>query len=158
MSIVKSASWKHLGLILEASRTINDHINDKNGNQINAIGLYFFTMFSFKSAVSKSFMRPHLDYGDVIYDQPSNATFSGKNESVQCDAVLAITEAFRGLSRERLPGIRTGTSTSQVLEEKTLQVLQSTLKYSSKIHQIYPTNEILFKPILGGVGGDHRSL
>ena len=44
-SIVKSVSLKHLGLILEENRTINDHINDKNGNQMNAIGLYFFTMF-----------------------------------------------------------------------------------------------------------------
>ena len=24
----------------------------------------------------KSFIRPHLDYGDVIYDQPSNDSFS----------------------------------------------------------------------------------
>ena len=53
---------------------------------MNAVGLLhetpcFFT--TLKSAVSKSFIRPHLDYGDVIYDQPSNATFCCENESVQ---------------------------------------------------------------------------
>ena len=33
--------------------------------------------------VYKSFKKPHLDYADVISDQPSNATFSSKIESVQ---------------------------------------------------------------------------
>ena len=64
------------------------------------VNFYFFT--TFKSTVSKSFIRPHIDCGDVIYDQPSSATFCSKSESVQCNAVLAITETFRGLSRERL--------------------------------------------------------
>ena len=32
--------------------------------------------------ICKSFIRPYLDYGDVIYDQPSNATFSDYIESV----------------------------------------------------------------------------
>ena len=28
----------------------------------------------------KSFIRPHLDYGDVIYDQPNNDSFTDKIE------------------------------------------------------------------------------
>ena len=50
--------------------------------------------------------RPHLDYGDVIYDQPNNETFNQtfnqKIESVQYNTALAITGAIKGTSRERL--------------------------------------------------------
>ena len=49
-----------------------------------------------------SFVRPHLDYGDVIYDQPSNATFSSKVESMQFNAALAITGVNRDSAPEKL--------------------------------------------------------
>ena len=50
----------------------------------------------------KSFLRPHLDYGDVIYDHAFNESFQNKLESVQYDAVLEITGAIRGSLRENL--------------------------------------------------------
>ena len=50
--------------------------------------------------IYKSFVRPHLDYGDVVYDQHYNNSFHQKLESVQQNAVLAITGAIRGSSRE----------------------------------------------------------
>ena len=31
--------------------------------------------------VCKSFIRPHLDYGDVVYDQPSNDAFLKKTQN-----------------------------------------------------------------------------
>ena len=46
--------------------------------------------------IYKSFMRPHLGYGDVIYDQTSNASFSNKIESVQHIKVVAITRVIKG--------------------------------------------------------------
>ena len=52
--------------------------------------------------IYRSFIRPHLDYGDVIYDQSENESFSSKIESVQCNASLAMTGAIRGTSREKL--------------------------------------------------------
>ena len=45
--------------------------------------------------IYKSFLRPHLDYGDVIYHRAFN-------ESVQYNAALAITGAIGGSSREKL--------------------------------------------------------
>ena len=53
-------------------------------------------------SIYKSFIRPNLDYGDVIYDQPHNVTFCRMIESVQYNAALAITGAIKGSSRERL--------------------------------------------------------
>ena len=39
----------------------------------------------------KSLVRPHLDYGDVFYDQHHNTSFHQKLESIQYNAALAIT-------------------------------------------------------------------
>ena len=50
----------------------------------------------------KSFIRPHLDYGDIIYDQPFNNSSQTKIESMQYIACLAIIGAIRGTSKERL--------------------------------------------------------
>ena len=52
--------------------------------------------------IYKSFIRPNLDYGDVIYDQHYNNSFHQKLESIQYDAALAITGAIRVSSREKL--------------------------------------------------------
>ena len=49
--------------------------------------------------INKSFIITH---GDVIYDQPSNASFSNKIESVQYNVALAITGAIKGSSRDKL--------------------------------------------------------
>ena len=46
-------------------------------------------------------MRPHIGYGDIIYDQPSNESFREKLESVQYKAALAITGAIQGTSGEK---------------------------------------------------------
>ena len=52
--------------------------------------------------IYKSFIRPHLDYGAVIFDQPKNESFCEKIEFVQYNAALASTGAIHGTSREKL--------------------------------------------------------
>ena len=49
--------------------------------------------------IYKSFIRPHLDYGDILYDKPSNDNFQNKMEKVQYRACLAITGGIQGTSR-----------------------------------------------------------
>ena len=51
--------------------------------------------------IYKSFVRPHLDYGDIVYDQP-NKSFCQKIETVQYNAALAITGAIKGTSQIKL--------------------------------------------------------
>ena len=36
--------------------------------------------------IYKSFVRPHLDYADIIYGKPGNVNFESKLERVQCNA------------------------------------------------------------------------
>ena len=52
--------------------------------------------------IYKAFLRPLIDYGDIIYDQPQNESFYDKLESVQYKAALAITGAIQGTSRDKL--------------------------------------------------------
>ena len=52
--------------------------------------------------IYKSFIRSHLYYADVIFDKPSNATFSNRIESAQYNADLAITGTIRGTSKKVL--------------------------------------------------------
>ena len=50
----------------------------------------------------KSFIRPHLDYGDIIFDQAYNKSFHDFLELIQYNASLAITGAIRGTFRDKL--------------------------------------------------------
>ena len=52
--------------------------------------------------IYKSFIRPHLNYSDIIYDQAYNTSFHQKLELLQYNACLAITGAIRDTSREKL--------------------------------------------------------
>ena len=52
--------------------------------------------------IYKCFIRPHLDYGDVIYDQLNLSSLTKKIESVQCNVALVITSAIRVTSKEKL--------------------------------------------------------
>ena len=52
--------------------------------------------------IYKCFIRPHLDYGDIIYNQAYNLSFHQKLESIQYNGTLALTGAIGGSSREKL--------------------------------------------------------
>ena len=52
--------------------------------------------------IYKSFVRPHLDYGDILYDQPNNKSLCQKIKTVQYIAALVITSAIKGTSQIKL--------------------------------------------------------
>ena len=52
--------------------------------------------------IYKSFIRPYLDYCDILYDKPENENFQNKLEKVQYTACLPTTGAIQGTSRPRL--------------------------------------------------------
>ena len=49
-----------------------------------------------------SFIRPHLDYGDAIFDQAYKKSLDESLEFLQCNVSLAITRATRGTSKQKL--------------------------------------------------------
>ena len=105
-TVQKSANQKHLGLILDENLTFNDHVTSKltTVNKLTSTlrELYHYMPRDSLVTIYKSFIRPHLDYADVIFDKPSNATFSNQIESSQYNAALAITGTIRGTSKEKL--------------------------------------------------------
>ena len=50
----------------------------------------------------KSFIRVHLDYGDIIYDQSFNNSLQNKIESIEYNASLAIIDPIRRTCKESL--------------------------------------------------------
>ena len=51
--------------------------------------------------IYETLLRPHLDYGGMIYDEAYNETFHQKFESIQYNGCLALSRAIRGSSREK---------------------------------------------------------
>ena len=52
--------------------------------------------------IYKFFVRPHLDFEDILYDQTFNNSFHEKLELIQYNAALAITGTIRSSSGEKL--------------------------------------------------------
>ena len=102
------------------------HLDEKIAKANQGIGVIkrFYDYLSRKVLLQIyiSYIRPNLDYCDVIYHKPSyddfycacyseraktdpvniNAQFNDKIETVQYNAALAITGCVRGTSREKL--------------------------------------------------------
>ena len=52
--------------------------------------------------IYETFVRPILDYADIIYDKPLTESFKDKLEMVQYNAALVITGAFKGTSLDHI--------------------------------------------------------
>ena len=50
----------------------------------------------------KFFIRPNVDYNDLIYDQPNSDSFCSKVESIQYFTTLAITGAIQGTQETKI--------------------------------------------------------
>ena len=104
--VSQTESQKHLGLILDNKLNFSEHLKgvlDKISKIMGLIRKFQSILPRFSLlTIYKTFVRPHLDYGDMIYDQTYNASFHRKLESVQYSACLAITGTIRGTSYEKL--------------------------------------------------------
>ena len=99
-------SQKHLGLILDKQLNCNEHVDKKIiiCNKLIGSIKYPSSLLPRKSLLTiyKSFIRPHLDYCDILYDNPANETLINCIEKVQYKACLAITDAIQGTSCDSL--------------------------------------------------------
>ena len=114
--VMKVDEHKHLGIILDSKLTFSAHIKSAISKSRKGIGLLkYLSKYLPRHTLNelyKLYVRPHLDYGDVIYHIPAKVCkFSGsvvlpslmeKLESVQYSAARAITGTWRGTSREKL--------------------------------------------------------
>ena len=78
-------SQKHLGVILDAKLTFEEHLKNVFNKTNKTIGLLrkLSNLLQALAIIYKAFVRPHLDYGDVLYDQAFNNSFHAKIKSIQ---------------------------------------------------------------------------
>ena len=102
----ETCTQKHLGMFLDFRLDFQEHwkslLKKVNKTYINVRKFQNILPRSALLTIYKCFVRTHLDYGDIIYDQAFNNSFHQKIESLQYNAALAITGAIRGTSREKI--------------------------------------------------------
>ena len=104
-NISKCPHQKHLGIVLDSKLNFNAHVDPKIKKCNRIIGLLDGSQSIFLEVFYvqyKSFVRFHLDYGDILYDKPNNENFRNKLEKVRYRACLAITGAIQGTSKTKL--------------------------------------------------------
>ena len=105
-NVSQASSQKHLWLTLDNKLTFDEHLINVSNEISKTIGLFWKWQNILPRpallTIYKCFIRPHLDYGDIIYDQAYNLSFHQKLESIQYNAALALTGAIRGSSRKKL--------------------------------------------------------
>ena len=105
-NVASSPSVKHLDMLLDSRLNFNEHVQSQTNKYYKIIGLIKkFSIHLPREAllrIYKSFVRPNLDYGDIIFDKTNNESFKSRIESIQYKACIAITGAIQGTSRERL--------------------------------------------------------
>ena len=104
---VVHASWrKHLGIFLDESLNFSYHIKEKMFKATKGIGIIKKLSKTLSQdtliTIYKSFARPHLDYGDIIDDQPNNESLNQKIERIQYNTAPSIRGVIKVTSQSKL--------------------------------------------------------
>ena len=107
--VERRSEHKHLGLILDSKLNFQSHIREAIMKARRGIGIIrYLSRYVSRDVldqVYKLYVRPHLDYGDIIYhrfDPNVSLDLTRKLEQTQYSAALAVTGAWRGTNRQRL--------------------------------------------------------
>ena len=100
--VARTPYQKHLDLYPDEKLIFNHHINVKLSKAQKGIGIikglsHILPRISLIT-ICKTFIRPHLDYCGVIYEQPNNERFRWIIERIEYNAALGITGAIRETS------------------------------------------------------------
>ena len=104
--VIQSTTRKHLGMILHTKLDFQEQLKYKLSLISKTTGLLWKLQKILTRTplltINKPFIRPHLDYGDIIYDKAYNSPFHQNFKKLLYNSALAITEAIRGTSKEKL--------------------------------------------------------
>ena len=105
-NVFQSKSQKHLVIILDSELVFEEHYKTVLSKTNRTIGLWrkHQNVLPRKALMNfyKAFVRPHLDYGDVLFNQEFKALSHAKLESIKYNACLTLTWTMRGTSKEKL--------------------------------------------------------
>ena len=104
--VPQTSLQKHLGMYSNSKVNFSEHLKSifqKTNKTMRLLrNLRILLLRAPLITIYKSFIRPHLDYGNIIYDQTFNMLFQQKMETIQYSTALAITGAIRRSFREEL--------------------------------------------------------
>ena len=104
--VYQDTSQKDLGIILDNRLSLEEHLRLVFSKINRTIGLLRkLQCLNLRSAlltIYRTFVRPHLGYGGIIYEKAYNSSFHQKIQSIQYNVCLVITGAIRGTSKEKL--------------------------------------------------------
>ena len=85
--VTQSIYQKHLGIRIDSKLTFENHLRMVTTKINKTIGLLCNLQNLLPRTalitIYKAFVRSHLDYGDILYDQVFNLSFHQKLESIQ---------------------------------------------------------------------------
>ena len=145
---------------LDKKPNFEEHLNKVESKVNKTIGIiYKLQNVLPRSAlltIYRLFIRPHLDYGDMIYDKAFNDSFRTKLESLQYNATLVIIGAIIRFSTEKIYkelGLESLKSRLwyrkmsflyKVLKSESLSYLFNTIPNSNRQHQTRNLGNIPF--------------
>ena len=96
---------KHLGVYLDSKLNFSKHIREAVGKATKGLSIMkYLSRFVSRKVLDltyKLYVRPHLDYGDVIYHNQRNDLMD-LVEQVQYKAALIVSGCWQGTSRVKL--------------------------------------------------------
>ena len=102
IQVKRASHCKHLGILLDEKLNFKQHIDTvimkiNKGTTVIKKLRHSLPRKSLMT-ICKAFLKPLIDYGDIIYHQPQSESFCEKIESVPYYAAIAITGAIQGTS------------------------------------------------------------
>ena len=150
--VKKVDEHKHLGITLDSKLSFSAHIKSVISKTRKGIGLlrylYKYLPRHTLNELYKHCVRPHLDYGDIIYHIPAKVcefsqdltlpSLMEKLESLQYSAALTVTGTWRGTSREKLYTDLCWESLSSRRQSRRLTLFYKFVKNLSPEHTVDP--------------------
>ena len=100
---------KHLGLVLHSQLNFKSHIRKAILKAKRGITLLkYLSKYVSREVLDqtyKPYVRPHLDYGDIVYhknDPEMHLSFTEQLEHTQYNVALVVSGAWKGTSRQKL--------------------------------------------------------
>ena len=91
-------------MVLDTKLDFNLHLkNVRNVNKTIGLPLELQKILPRESLITicKSFVRPHLDYRDIIYDPAYNTSFHQNIESIQYKTAQAVRAQYEELQKKK---------------------------------------------------------
>ena len=107
--IDRKMEHKHIGIVLDSKLSFQSHIREAILKARRGTGIIrYISKYVSRNVldqVYKLYVRPHLDYGDIIYhryDPEMILNVTKRLEQTQYHAALAVTGAWRGTNKQKL--------------------------------------------------------